>query len=149
MSTYKVVRRNQFAYATNHIEEGSIGYQDMYDEAVISPMYTVFETDKQIKDRFLYLLLKTELYLHIFQANTSASVDRRGSLRWNEFSKIHIPLPSVKEQEAIISVFDPCDRELVLLHQQLGTFKEQKRGLMQKLLTGQWRTKSLETGSEQ
>ncbi len=37
-STYKVVRREQFAYATNHIEEGSIGYQDLYNEALISPM---------------------------------------------------------------------------------------------------------------
>ncbi|MEW8701856.1 MAG: restriction endonuclease subunit S [Candidatus Thiodiazotropha sp.] len=141
LSTYKIVRRDQFAYATNHIEEGSIGYQDIYDEAVISPMYTVFETDDGINDRFLYLVLKTELYRHIFEANTSASVDRRGSLRWKEFSKIHIPVPSLDEQRAIVEVFDCCDRELKLLGQQLDAFKEQKRGLMQQLLTGKVRVK--------
>ncbi|MBT8420930.1 MAG: restriction endonuclease subunit S, partial [Gammaproteobacteria bacterium] len=40
LSLYKVIRCGKFAYATNHIEEGSIGYQDLYDEALVSPMYT-------------------------------------------------------------------------------------------------------------
>lgn len=142
LSTYKIVRRNQFAYATNHIEEGSIGYQDIYGVAVISPMYTVFKAGDDINDRFLYLVLKTELYRHIFEANTSASVDRRGSLRWKDFSKIHVPVPSLDEQRAIVEVFDCCDRELKLLEQQLDAFKEQKKGLMQLLLTGKLRVKS-------
>jgi len=139
LSTYKIVKRNQFAYATNHIEEGSIGYQDAYAAAVISPMYTVFETNEQIDDRFLFLLLKTELYRHIFEANTSASVDRRGSLRWKEFSKIHVPVPSIEEQRVIVEIFDLCDQELNYLDQQLTAFKTQKKGLMQKLLTGKVR----------
>ncbi|HEY8036157.1 MAG TPA: restriction endonuclease subunit S [Methylobacter sp.] len=91
-STYKVAPRKTFAYATNHIEEGSIGYQNLYDEALISPMYTVFQTTKNINDEFLYRVLKTELYRHIFEVNTSASVDRRGSLRWNQFAAIKIPV---------------------------------------------------------
>lgn len=141
LSTYKIAKRGQFAYATNHIEEGSIGYQNLHDVAVISPMYTVFETGGQINDRFLFLLLKTEKYRHIFEANTSASVDRRGSLRWNEFSKIHVPLPGLEEQEAIVGVFDLVDEELKLLNQQLAALKEQKKGLMQQLLTGKVRVK--------
>jgi len=42
-SAYKVVSRGEFAYATNHIEEGSIGYQDFYEKGLVSPMYTVFK----------------------------------------------------------------------------------------------------------
>ena len=53
LSTYKIVRRNQFAYATNHIEEGS-KVTKIYRVAAISPMYTVFETGESINDRFLY-----------------------------------------------------------------------------------------------
>ncbi|MBK8905353.1 MAG: restriction endonuclease subunit S [Anaerolineaceae bacterium] len=94
-SSYKVVSRNQFAYATNHIEEGSIGYQDLYEEALISPMYTVFQTNSSINDAFLYRVLKTELYRHIFETRTTGTVDRRGSLRWNEFSQIAVPIPSL------------------------------------------------------
>jgi len=141
LSNYKIVKCGQFAYATNHIEEGSIGYQDLYEEALISPMYTVFETGDQINVHFLHLVLKTELYRHIFEANTSASVDRRGSLRWKEFAKIHVPLPSIEEQETIVRVFEAADKEISLLKNLLDAFKMQKRGLMQKLLTGLWRVK--------
>ena len=138
-STYKIVKRGQFAYATNHIEEGSIGYQDLYNEALISPMYTVFETNKQVDDAFLYRVLKTELYRHIFEVNTSASVNRRGSLRWSGFSKIHVPLPSLDEQQAIAAVLQTADEEIGLLERKLAALRQQKQGLMQRLLTGEVR----------
>ena len=140
-STYKVVLRNSFAYATNHIEEGSIGYQNLYDKALISPMYTVFQTKENINDEFLYRLLKTELYRHIFEVNTSASVDRRGSLRWDQFSAIKIPVPSIPEQQKIASFFAVTDKEIETHQKQLFALKEQKKGLMQQLLTGKIRVK--------
>ena len=140
-STYKVVSRGEFAYATNHIEEGSIGYQDFYDRGLVSPMYTVFKTDKTIDDGYLYKVLKTEIYRHIFQVNTSASVDRRGSLRWNEFAKLPIPLPPIEEQQRIAEILDNSRREISLLKQQVDALRRQKRGLMQKLLTRVWRVR--------
>jgi len=138
-STYKVVARHQFAYATNHIEEGSIGYQDLYNEALISPMYTVFETNASVDDRFLFAVLKTDMYRQIFERSTSASVDRRGSLRWNEFSKIFVPLPSLDEQRRIAAVLAACDREIEMLQGKRNLLRQQKQGLMQQLLTGQRR----------
>ena len=72
-STYRLVKKHQFAYATNHIEEGSIGYQDLYDCALISPMYTVFSTNQNtIVDKYLFYLLKTERYRQIFQSKTNS-----------------------------------------------------------------------------
>lgn len=141
LSNYKIVRRGQFAYATNHIDEGSIGYQGSYDEALISPIYTVFQTNDTMDELFLFLILKTETYRHIFASNTSASVDRRGSLRWNDFAKIHVPHPSIEEQQAIVNIIETADRELELLRSQLDALKEQKKGLMQQLLTGKLRVK--------
>ena len=139
-STYKVVEFGQFAYATNHIEEGSIGYQDLYPKGLVSPMYTVFKTDQNlVNDGYLYKLLKTETFRHIFEINTSASVDRRGSLRWTEFSMLPVPLPSVAEQTEINEVLDIAQREIDLLRGEIDLLSKQKRGLMQKLLTGQWR----------
>lgn len=138
-STYKLVRRHQFAYATNHIEEGSIGYQDLYDGALVSPMYTVFATSPQVNDRFLYALLKTETYRQIFERRTSASVDRRGSLRWPEFARITVPLPSLAEQTAIADVLEASDQEVALLKRQLALLTQQKQGLMQQLMTGKMR----------
>lgn len=140
-SNYKVVPRKTFAYATNHIEEGSIGYQDLYEKALISPIYTVFMTDTLIDDGFLLKLLKTEWYRHIFEVRTSSSVDRRGSLRWNDFAKIKIPLPSLSEQKIISETVDVLEKEIMLLAKQADALKAQKRGLMQQLLTGKTRVK--------
>jgi type I restriction enzyme, S subunit len=92
-------------------------------------------------DRFLFLILKTETYRHIFSSNTSASVDRRGSLRWHDFAKIRVPRPSIEEQNAIVKVINTVDHDLELLCAQLDALKEQKKGLMQKLLTGKVRVK--------
>jgi type I restriction enzyme, S subunit len=136
-SKYKVVRRGQFAYATNHIEEGSIGYLDADAAGLVSPIYTVFEANhSRVDDCFLYGLLKTDIMRHIFEAKTSASVDRRGSLRWREFAQIQIPVPSLLEQRAICKVLSNAKREVVLLHAKLNRLIRQKRGLMHKLLTG-------------
>ncbi|MBI4792270.1 MAG: restriction endonuclease subunit S [Deltaproteobacteria bacterium] len=140
-STYKVVSRGQFAYATNHIEEGSIGYQDHYDKGLVSPMYTVFETNRDVDDSYLYKVLKSVVYLHIFRANTSSSVARRGSLRWKEFAKLPIPLPPIEEQKHIAAILTATRQEIDLLKKQAEAYRRQKRGLMQKLLTGEWRVK--------
>lgn len=140
-SGYRVVRRGEFAYATNHIEEGSIGYQNLVDAGLVSPIYTVFQTKGQVDDNYLFRVLKSPLLIHFYQINTSASVDRRGSLRYDEFSRIRIWLPSKAEQVAIASILDTADAELTLLRAQRQTLDQQKRGLMQRLLTGKIRVK--------
>lgn len=141
-SKYKLVRRGQFAYATNHIEEGSIGYQDFVAAGLVSPIYTVFQADaSRVDDGYLYKLLKTEKLRQLFAASTNASVDRRGSLRWKEFARIHIPLPSLEEQRRISTLLDTANQEIALLREEVAALKTQKRGLMQKLLTGEWRLK--------
>nr|VFK46996.1 MAG: type I restriction enzyme, S subunit [Candidatus Kentron sp. TC] len=134
LSRYKRVRRGLFVYATNHIEEGSIGYQNLHDEALVSSMYTVFETCDRVIDEFLYLVLKTDRYRHLFAVKTNASVDRRGGLRWKEFANIRVPIPSREEQESIAHVFSVADREIDLLGRQLEALRRQKKGLMQRLL---------------
>ena len=140
-SNYKLVRRNQFAYATNHIEEGSIGLLSHRDVGLVSPMYTVFETSAAVHPPFLYALFKTELYRRIFEVNTSSSVNRRGGLRWADFKLIHLALPDLSEQRKIAEILVTCDREIELLKEKLEALKRQKKGLMQKLLTGEIQTK--------
>ncbi|WP_252177175.1 restriction endonuclease subunit S [Endozoicomonas sp. 4G] len=138
-STYKVVERNSFGFPSNHIEEGSIGYQDLYDSGVVSPIYTVFKTNEMVHDGYLYKLLKTDHYRQIFAASTNASVDRRGSLRWKEFSKIKIPLPSFDEQSAISEVIQSAEDECQILKKRVKALKQEKKALMQQLLTGKRR----------
>jgi len=141
VSTYKIVPKNHFAYATNHIEEGSIGYQEILDEALISPMYTVFKTDKTVNDNFFYKLLKSHPLVYQYQNRMEGSIDRRGGLRWDGFSIIKIKLPSYEEQTAIAQVLQAADKEINLLKAKAEKLREQKKGLMQQLLTGKVRLK--------
>ncbi|WP_426683578.1 restriction endonuclease subunit S [Xanthomonas translucens pv. undulosa] len=140
-STYKVVPRGCFVYATNHIDEGSIGYQDLYDAGLVSPMYTIFKTTGRAVDTYLFALLKTEHYRQIFSSAINASVDRRGSLRWKDFQRIHVPLPPVEEQQAIANVLAQSDREVKLIKDQLRLLREEKSALMSQLLTGKRRVR--------
>lgn len=142
ISQYKVVPQFCFAYATNHIEEGSIGYQSVYANALISPMYTVFKTDENlINDAFLYKLLKSHHAIYLYNAMMEGSIDRRGGLRWDNFSKIKFVVPSLQEQTAIANILSSCDKEIRLEQNKLVSMKEQKKGLMQVLLTGKRRVK--------
>lgn len=147
-STYKVVPRRCFVYATNHIDEGSIGYQDLYDFGLVSPMYTVFRANEEVDDAFLFALLKTEHYRQIFASATNASVDRRGSLRWKDFRNLHVPLPSIEEQRAIAEVLAISKRQSDLIQTQLARLREEKAALMSQLLTGRRRVKLSEVESE-
>lgn len=142
-SGYKIVRRGEFVYATNHLEEGSIALQHLTDAGLVSPMYTVFSVDDTLIDRdFLFAVLKTERYRQVFQINTAASVDRRGGLRWEEFAALPFALPSLAEQQAIASALRALDKDIGADTARLNALRAQKRGLMQKLLTGEWRLKS-------
>lgn len=141
LTTYKIVSKGQFAYATNHIEEGSIGYQSNYEEALISPMYTVFQAYETVNDNFLFRVLKSNNYIHEYQKRMEGSIDRRGGLRWYEFSKIKVPIPDIEEQIAIVQILDKATEELNQYQQKLQTLQLQKKGLMQQLLTGKTRVK--------
>jgi type I restriction enzyme S subunit len=142
LSGYKKIWRGDFGFPSNHVEEGSIGLQNLTDIGVVSPIYTIFRFDaEQVNREYAFAGLKTELYRHIFEVSTSASVDRRGSLRWREFSRIPFPVPPLDEQEAIADVLRTSRRELDALTDEIEALTRQKHGLMQKLLTGEWRVK--------
>jgi type I restriction enzyme S subunit len=53
-----------------------------------------------------------------------------------------LPYPPVEQQEKIARILDQADEELNLERRNLAALKEQKKGLMQQLLTGKVRVKS-------
>lgn len=57
------------------------------------------------------------------------------------FLQLQMSLPSIEEQTAIAQVLQTADKELQLLKNKLAQLKEQKKGLMQVLLTGRKRLK--------
>lgn len=145
LSGYKIIRRGQMGYPANHIEEGSIGLQDRHDVALVSPIYVVFAPNEGVSSYLLHRLLKLDSYRKRFATATSASIDRRGALRWTAFSEILVCLPPIKEQRAIAGVLSDMDAEIAALEQRLRKTNDIKQGMVQQLLTGRIRLGKAQT----
>jgi type I restriction enzyme, S subunit len=65
----------------------------------------------------------------------------RGGLNLGLLSSIRVKAPSVDEQIRISDVLCECDTEIMLLTEYINVLKLQKKGLMQRLLTGEVRVK--------
>jgi type I restriction enzyme S subunit len=59
----------------------------------------------------------------------------------NDIKSLHMTIPHIEEQQKIASVLTNADKEIELLEQQLGDLKQEKKALMQQLLTGKRRVK--------
>lgn len=136
---YKVIRRGQLGYPSNHVEEGSIGLQELHDAALVSPIYVVFSVAEEVDSYFLHRLLKLDAYRHKFETATSSSVDRRGSLRWPAFSEITVKLPTFEEQKAIASTLRDMDADTASLEERIAKARLMKQAVMHELLTGRIR----------
>lgn len=138
LSNYKVVRRGQYAYNPSRINVGSIARLDAWEEGVLSPMYVVFELDaaKVDSDYFRHWLNSHEARERI---KKSAQGSVRETVSFGDFASVVIPLPDLATQTAIARYLNALREEIDLLGKSLDALKRQKRGLMQKLLTGEWR----------
>ena len=140
LSNYKVVRRGQYAYNPSRINVGSIARLDGWDDGVLSPMYVVFglDTSKVDSDYFLHWLDSHEAQERI-KKSTQGSV--RETVSFTEFAAIAFPFPNLDRQAAIVRYLNVLRGEISILGVHVEKLKEQKRGLMQKLLTGKWRVR--------
>jgi type I restriction enzyme S subunit len=135
LSNYKRVSRNWFAYATNHLAEGSIGLQDRFSSACVSPIYTVFSCGEGVDPSYLYRVLKSpDLLLH-YKLHEQASVDRRGAVRYRDFAKIPLILPPLAEQQRIAGLLDKADKPIRSTERLIAKLELAKQGLLYDLLT--------------
>jgi Restriction endonuclease S subunits len=60
---------------------------------------------------------------------------------YDDLAAMKLPLPQLDEQREILRVLNAARDEVTKTAQQIEALTRQKRGLMQKLLTGEWRVK--------
>mgnify|MGYP001034645319 FL=1 len=115
---------------------------DDHDGHCVSELYTVLiPRDASTFDRrfFAWLCRRKWMWHQAYVASNGFLAERlRISFDPASFLKraIHIP-PTIEEQRAIADVLDTAQKEIDLLRQLRDQIQKQKRGLMQKLLTGQ------------
>jgi len=148
VSSYYLVKRGEFAYnrsSSNGYPFGAIKRLDDYDEGVLSTLYLVFRIrdGAPVDSNFLDHTHEGGLFNAQLSRLCREGARSHGLLNItaDEYFSMHMDLPSLAEQRRIEAVLSACDREIELLEKQLEALKEQKRGLMQKLLTGEIRVK--------
>lgn len=110
IAKYKRVKYGQFAYATIHLDEGSIGLLEHTQEVAISPMYTVFKVDEsEVWQPFLFRLLKSPRMLSQYPALGSGTVHRRKSVPFRRLADLSLALPDIDEQKRIAAILDYAD----------------------------------------
>ena len=137
VSNYKIVEQDQYAYNPSRINVGSIARLDDWDNGILSPMYVVFKLDETrvCSDYFLHWLNSSEARQRI---KNSAQGSVRETVSFKDLGAIDIPLPAMNLQKDITYKLNTAQNEIDLLKKTLVQYRLQKRGLMQKLLTGEW-----------
>lgn len=91
---------------------------------------------------FFDYLSRTKWLYHLAFISSYGVVIEKMTFNLRDFLKKEIQLPpTIEEQARICEVLNTCEQEEVLLTRKLATLQEQKKALMQKLLTGQVRVK--------
>lgn len=92
-------------------------------------------TSLKCEKSYLYhLLKKTETRIMLMRVGSGLPNIQKGDL-----SSLLVAFPEVPEQRAIAAVLDTADKEITSLVAKLEALRQQKKGLMQRLLTGQVR----------
>jgi type I restriction enzyme S subunit len=139
LSAYRVIYRGDIGYPANHVEEGSIGVQELCDRGLVSPIYVVMRPRPGVDPFFVQRQLKLDRYRQEFAKVTNASVDRRGSLRWPQFSQIEVTVPEAGEQMAVAQVLRDAERGISVLELRRAKAANVKQGMTQELVSGHTR----------
>lgn len=92
---------------------------------------------KNVNSKFLFFLIKNKQAL-ILEKSQGLAIK---GITKEELSNMSFPIPPLAEQEKIADILSKADEEIELLNKKREAFKLEKKGLMQKLLTGQIRVK--------
>jgi type I restriction enzyme S subunit len=89
-----------------------------------------------VSAKYLHQYFKQFFIKEAVRNSVKATVD---SLRLPTFTNMNIHLPSFDEQTAIANILQTADKEIELEKAKLEKLKEEKKGLMQRLLIGKKR----------
>lgn len=107
-------------------------------EGIVSPAYSVFEFKNSIPRYFNYLF-RTDLYITEYRKNSRGIIDSRLRLYDDEFRNIFSIIPSLSEQQQIVSFLDHktslIDSLIEKTQQNIELIKEQRTSLINQYIT--------------
>jgi type I restriction enzyme, S subunit len=144
---YTVLRKGEFAYNkgnSDRFPQGCIYRLDEYEIGAVPNVFYSFRLDPAVTVcGFFVQLFKMGYQNKQLRAYINSGVRNDGLLNLNakDFFRMKVPLPKIEEQQALADFFGDQDEEITLQQTKLEQLKQQKKGLMQQLLTGKVRVK--------
>jgi type I restriction enzyme S subunit len=146
LSGYYLIKKGHFAYNksySNGYPMGAFKRLDTLDKAVVTTLYICFEAKDNVDSDFLLNYFEGGMITKNLTRIAQEGGRAHGLLNIgiNDFFNLRLTVPSLNEQKEISKVLNIVDEELNSKLDYLENLKEQKKGLMQQLLTGQKRVK--------
>lgn len=143
LSKYWIISPGEFVYDPMSAYYGAIGRFSDSKDGIVSPAYRVIRLSPDIDSNFIVEVLRTHHIRFLLETRSSQGnkEGKRRMLQRYEFDSIEFNLPPREIQREITTKLAVFQAELNLVSHKIKTLTRQKRGLMQKLLTGEWRVK--------
>ncbi len=138
-SKYKRICPNDIGYNTMRMWQGRCALSTL--EGIVSPAYTIVIPNDNINPYYMEMLFKQPYMIYNFWTHSQGLVNDTLNCKFPDFSQVKVHIPPLQEQTAIANILSSCDEEIRLAQDKLAAMKEQKKGLMQVLLTGKRRVK--------
>jgi type I restriction enzyme, S subunit len=134
-NSYKLVVPGDFIISLRSFQ-GGLEYSKY--RGIVSPAYTVLKPKMKIDDSFYKHYFKSYIFIGHLAVAVIGIRDGK-QISYGDFAFLKLPYPIIEEQQKIAAVLNAADREIELLEKRLEALNKQKKGLMQKLLTGRVR----------
>ena len=134
LSNYKVIQREQFACSLMQVSRDGKMPVAMFeeDEAIMSPAYPMFEiTDKTVlMPQYLMMWFSRSEFDR--EASYYAVGGVRGSLTWEDFCNMRLPIPSITRQREIVAEYETLTNRIRLNNQMIQPLEAPAQALYRK-----------------
>ena len=113
--------------------------EELAEKFTLQRSVAIIRVAKGVCNQFLMQLFSSSDFTHLLHRKSNSTA--QAGVYLGELGKLKILLPSLKEQQKIATVLTNADKEIELLEQQLADLQQEKKALMQVLLTGKKRVK--------
>ncbi len=139
-TAYFIRKAGQLVYGKQNIFRGAVGIiPPELDGYASTQDIPAFDIDDTVDPDWLLFLFSYPGFYKQLEIYASGSGSKR--LHPKDLFKIHVSVPPLEEQKWLADRLSIARTEIDLLKELADRYKSQKRGLMQKLLTGQWRVR--------
>jgi len=146
LSGYYLIEKGEFAYNKSYSKGypmGAFKRLDELDKAVVTTLYICFKIKEKVVSDFMLDYFEAGLMINNLMKIAQEGGRAHGLLNISlgDFFSLELQIPEAGEQKAIAEILTTANEEINKNEKYLSELQTQKKGLMQKLLTGEVRVK--------